>query len=88
VRTAQRWQATLGLPIRRTHPERPKSAVIALRTEIDAWMKTLPLAADQAVITKSERDELLQTIAELRSENQQLRRKLEEASVSSPSRGC
>jgi hypothetical protein len=69
VRTVQRWEVELGLPVRRTHPGRPKAGVMAVRSEIEAWVKTLPLATRE----KSERDELLQTIAELRLQIQQLR---------------
>jgi hypothetical protein len=30
VRTVQRWEVQLGLPLRRTHPGRPKSGVMAV----------------------------------------------------------
>ena len=39
VRTVQRWEADLGLPARRPQG-RGRSAVIAMRSEIDAWLKT------------------------------------------------
>ena len=78
VRTVQRWEATLGLPVRRMHLEGPKAGVMAVRAEIDAWMKARPLASDRVIIASAERDELLRTIAELRSENQHLRQQLEQ----------
>jgi hypothetical protein len=39
VRTVQRWEIELDLPIRRTHGKAPKSGVMAMRTEIDAWLQ-------------------------------------------------
>ena len=39
VRTAQRWEAELGLPVRRPR-SKGRSPVIALRSEIDLWLKT------------------------------------------------
>jgi hypothetical protein len=78
VRTVQRWEVDLGLPVRRTYPGRPKASVMAVRSEIDAWVKTLSLATDWRAREKSERNELLQTIAELRLEIQQLRQQLEQ----------
>ena len=37
VRTVQRWEAELNLPVRR--PRKGRSPVIALRSEIDLWLK-------------------------------------------------
>lgn len=42
VRTVQRWEAELGLPVRRPRGKR-HSAVIATRAELDAWMSSSPL---------------------------------------------
>ncbi|PYP91542.1 MAG: hypothetical protein DMG65_06770 [Candidatus Angelobacter sp. Gp1-AA117] len=42
VRTVQRWEAELGLPVRRPRGM-SRSAVIAMRSEIDAWLKTCPV---------------------------------------------
>jgi hypothetical protein len=50
-----------------------------MRSEIDAWMNALPLAADRPALAKSEREKLLRTIFELRSENEKLRNQLERA---------
>ena len=53
VRTVQRWEADLRLPVRRPSG-RNRSAVIAIRSEIDSWLRSCPLekrqnhAADEA----------------------------------------
>ena len=44
VRTAQRWERDLQLPVRRPRGKR-RSAVLALRTEIDAWLSSCPQLA-------------------------------------------
>ena len=55
VRTVQRWEADLRLPVRRPSG-RNRSAVIAMRSEIDSWLRSCPLekrqqhAADKAPI--------------------------------------
>lgn len=41
VRTVQRWEAELGLPVRRPRGKN-RSAVIAMRSEIDEWLKSCP----------------------------------------------
>lgn len=48
VRTVQRWEAELGLPIRRPRG-RTRSAVIALRSDIDRWLKSCPVIAREQV---------------------------------------
>jgi hypothetical protein len=42
VRTVQRWEAELGMPVRRPRGKR-HSAVIATRTELDEWVASSPL---------------------------------------------
>lgn len=42
VRTVQRWEAELGLPVRRPRGKR-RSAVIAVTGELDRWMEHRPL---------------------------------------------
>ena len=44
VRTVQRWEAELGLPVRRPRGKN-RSAVIAMRSEIDEWLKSCPASA-------------------------------------------
>lgn len=41
VRTAQRWERELGLPIRRP-PGKDSRVVFALREELTAWVKAQP----------------------------------------------
>ena len=42
VRTVQRWERELGLPVRRPRAKN-RSAVIAMRSDIDAWLKHCPV---------------------------------------------
>lgn len=42
VRTAQRWEAQLGLPVHRP-AGRDHSAVLAISTELDQWLESRPL---------------------------------------------
>lgn len=37
IRTVQRWEIDLGLPVRRPRGK-PRSAVIALKAELDSWL--------------------------------------------------
>lgn len=49
VRTVQRWERELGLPVRRPRGK-SRSAVVAVRSELDDWLQTAPLSklAEQA----------------------------------------
>jgi len=51
VRTVQRWERELSLPVRRPHGTK-RSPVFAVRSEIDAWLRSCP----------SEPNELKQTV--------------------------
>jgi len=42
VRTVQRWEAELYLPVRRPR-DRTRSAVIAFRTDLDQWVSHAPM---------------------------------------------
>jgi hypothetical protein len=42
VRTVQRWETELGLPVRRPHGH-GRSAVFAIRAELDAWLRSCPV---------------------------------------------
>ena len=44
VRTVQRWEAELGLPVRRPRGKE-RSAVIALKADLDRWLKHAPQAS-------------------------------------------
>jgi hypothetical protein len=76
VRTVQRWELQLGLPVRRVHPERPKARITAVAAEIDAWVKACALQDGASSLPKPEIEDLLQTISQLQSEIQELRRQL------------
>jgi hypothetical protein len=52
VRTVQRWEAELGLPVRRPRGRR-RSAVIAMRSEIDEWLNRCPLESREGVAASS-----------------------------------
>ena len=41
VRTVQRWEADLGMPVRRPHGG-SRTAVMAIREELDSWMSSRP----------------------------------------------
>ncbi len=43
VRTVQRWERDLGMPVRRPRAK-SRSAVIAMAEEIDAWLRSAPTA--------------------------------------------
>ena len=45
VRTVQRWESELGLPVRRPRG-RSRSAVMAMRSELDEWIKACPVNGD------------------------------------------
>ena len=45
VRTVQRWEAMLGLPVRRPHG-RSRSAVMAITGELDEWLSRARLRSD------------------------------------------
>lgn len=44
VRTVQRWEADLALPVRRPRGKR-RGAVIAMRADVNAWLNDCPLTA-------------------------------------------
>src|SRR5215471_2657191 len=39
IRTIQRWERELGFPVRRPR-EKSRSAVVAIKSEIDCWFRT------------------------------------------------
>ena len=45
VRTVQRWEQRLGLPVHRPQG-RDRSAVLAMREEVDAWLAQTPVRAN------------------------------------------
>jgi len=46
TRTVQRWEQDLGLPVRRPRGKR-HSAVMALRQDLDSWVRNRPQINDQ-----------------------------------------
>jgi phage terminase Nu1 subunit (DNA packaging protein) len=46
IRTVQRWERELGLPIRRPRGK-PRGPVIAFRRELDQWLQSAPTAEPQ-----------------------------------------
>lgn len=50
VRTVQRWEAELGLPVRRPRGKR-HSAVIAACAELDQWIASRPLTQNEQHVT-------------------------------------
>lgn len=44
IRTVQRWEKELGLPVHR-NSERGRPAVVAVRAELDRWARSCPLLA-------------------------------------------
>jgi hypothetical protein len=74
IRTVQRWEREYDFPVRRTHVG-PKSTVLAVPAEIDAWVRARDFQKNAH--GRTERMLLLQSLKELRAENQELRRLLE-----------
>jgi len=82
VRTVQRWERQLGLPVRRPNGVSQKSAVVLYRGDVDAWLATRfsarTLEKNEARTTQSSRSarttlrEGIRTARELRAANQEL----------------
>jgi hypothetical protein len=79
VRTVQRWERQLGLPVRRPNGASQKSAVVLYRGDVDAWVATRfsarTLEKNEAQATRSSRSarttlrEGIRTARELRTAN-------------------
>jgi hypothetical protein len=90
VRTVQRWERHLGLPVRRPTGASQKSAVLLYRGEVDAWLATRfsarpinkhgmaegPQPSDSA---RSALKERIRTARELRAANQALTEEIYES---------
>jgi len=72
VRTVQRWEQELGLPVRRPNASRSRSIVFAFTEELDAWVKRLE---HDGKAGESE-EALSAQLQRLRAENESLRREL------------
>lgn len=64
VRTVQRWERELNLPVRRPRGK-DRSAVIALKSDIDQWLRHVPQRALTQHTTDSFRHEKLHISTEL-----------------------
>lgn len=79
VRTVQRWERHLGLPVRRPNGAVQKSAVVLYRGDVDAWLATRfsarTMEKNQAQTSQSSRSartdlrESIRTARELRNVN-------------------
>ena len=95
VRTVQRWEAELGLPVRRPRAK-SRSAVIALRSEIDQWLKSCSIPEQKTsghvpaiastrkllIECRELRANLRNSRAQLRAELAELKEKLTKLSIS------
>jgi hypothetical protein len=82
VRTVQRWERQLGLPVRRPNGASQKSAVVLYRGDVDAWVatrfsaRTLEMneaqTAQSSSSTRTKLREGIRTARELRTANQAL----------------
>jgi phage terminase Nu1 subunit (DNA packaging protein) len=70
VRTVQRWEQQLALPVR--HTKGDHGTVYAFRQEIDSWLSDGKTRPDQSLRAENER--LRERIVELTIENEQLRK--------------
>ncbi len=57
VRTVQRWERDLGMPVRRPRAK-SRSAVIAMSDEIDAWLRSSPTTE---LIDRHDDDKVIRT---------------------------
>ncbi len=87
VRTVQRWEVTLGLPVRRPQGSASRNIVMATRSELDTWLETQWKAAarDEASppeLIKRKVEEFqnrLKTFQQLKEHNLQLQREMKDA---------
>ncbi|MFB3814122.1 MAG: hypothetical protein ACE14L_08415 [Terriglobales bacterium] len=76
VRTVQRWERELGLPVRRPKPGQ-KHIIIAFRNEVDAWLRNEAQAA-VAVGTRSLQMERMRALmATMVEQTEKLRQNIE-----------
>jgi hypothetical protein len=87
VRTVQRWEGSLGLPVRRPQGSASRNIVMATRSELDAWLQTQWKAAARdagkaSVLIKNEVEAFqtrLKTFQQLKEQNVQLQREMKDA---------
>ena len=87
VRTVQRWEVTLGLPVRRPQGSASRNIVMATRSELDEWLETQwkATARDEPASTEllkrkvEEFQNRLNTFQQLKEHNLQLQREMKDA---------
>ena len=77
VRTAQRWEKELGLPVRRRKHAR-KSAVLAIPSEINDWVSSQRIPGGR-VVESVDKTTLVRQIQELQTENLELLHEIDKA---------
>jgi hypothetical protein len=78
VRTVQRWEIALGLPVHRSETGSGR-AIFAVPEELDAWARSHPLAPSTAIVDSFRRE-----ITALREEVSDLRERLVSVESASP----
>lgn len=87
TRTVQRWERDLGLPVRRVERSHGyKSAVLAIREEIDTWVLSQHLRGGNIEFSDAEVVKLRNLVAVLQSEIADLRQRLEMFEAKAPVR--
>ena len=81
VRTVQRWERNMGLPVRRPNG-RSKGVVFATAEDIDGWLRQQN--TQQSDHLTQELEKLRTALAELLAENQVLRAQLERSMRTGP----
>jgi hypothetical protein len=76
VRTVQRWERDMGLPVRRPH-HRNKGLVLALPEDIDSWLQSRYTLNVSAPDSDPQFARLRDELAQLKTENEALRHDLE-----------
>lgn len=75
VRTVQRWEADLGMPVHRPQGE-ARSRVIAFPAELDEWLAETPRRRKEHATIVAQISELTAKIAQLEAENKLLKAQL------------
>jgi len=68
VRTVQRWEHDLGLPVRRPSHAPSKNPVLAIRQELDDWVRSQAVRCTTAGTLETELERLRQENADLRKQ--------------------
>lgn len=84
VRTVQRWEQELGLPVRR--PAKSRHIVVALAPELDGWIEHLSQPVPRCCTCRDELEAAKVTIADLRLQVATLESEVNAALVAMQSR--